>query len=151
MSFYAHFGNFIQILRFASIHLCYVPRITFKYVNWNPAATSMNSQHKTYITVDTNHWFNVVWVINYFTLCNFFHVFRMSTSHNLSMLAYVSFFYFYWVTGESPPKHRIEQPQKDAFHPHFYFTIQTIYNYELRILLHVYGIGISLPNQSVTR
>ncbi len=43
--------------------LCNVPRITFKYVNWNPAATSVNSQHKTYIMVDTNHWFNVVWII----------------------------------------------------------------------------------------
>ncbi len=41
--------------------------------------------------------------------------------------------------------------KKMLFHPHFYFTIQTIYNYELRILLHVYGIGISLPNQPVTR
>lgn len=40
--------------------------------------------------------------------------------------------------------------QKDAFHALFYFAIQTIYNYELHILLYVFGIGISLLNQAVT-
>lgn len=125
--------------------------MTFKYVNWNPAATLVTLQHKLYIMVHTNHWFNVVLDINYFTFCSFVHVFRMSTSHNLPMLAYVSFCCFCWVTGEFSP-YRTDQPRtsKRCFPLLFYFSIQTIYNYELHILSCVYGIGISLPNQVST-